>query len=668
MKVGQGSTAAALPKTTAESRLSAASDALGIIGGKIHDSSRTRSFGETSFPLLPCDRVRARLRLLAAWAALIARLEGSARARWELAATVIAALTILVPPLVVVGPWLADTSTYGFHDWDVQTSHRFLAKRSLLEHGELPAWNPYACGGFPAWGYVESGTILVSPWLPLYLFGDIRVALRVEVLGMALLGAVGTYLAAARFTESRGARALVVALFAVNGRWALQAAAGHTWHLAYALLPWALWAFERARAPGARLRDVVALAVTLALLVYWGGIYPLPHTVLVLGLWSLAACSIDRSPRPVLVLAVAGALSVGLSAPKLFPMLATFSRAPRLIESTESLSLGAFVTLLTSREQGFGDRPADVFPYGWHEWGMYIGVPGAVILCAAFVFVSGRREALLKLLGAALVVLGFGAFHPSAPWPWLHEHVPVFRSQHVPSRFLYPAVLVLGLVAAVGVGRFVARAGRRHLFADAVIALAALGLALDVASVARKPMKDAMWMVAPPIVPDETFRFDRKPPYHYVRRDWAGPMYLAMLGNRGVLDCYGAPPFDERGALSHRDRRYRGEAFVDGGEARVVRWTPSSAEIEVKEAREGAELVYNMNFDSGWRASVVTDSGSVDVTPAPNAHRVAVRLPGGARRVTLTYVPPGLGAGLAALTLTLLCLGLYAWSRRGRSA
>jgi len=569
---------------------------------------------------------------------------------------------VVVPPLVVVGPWLADWTTFGFHDWDVQTSHRYLAVESIARYGELPAWNPYACGGFPAWGYVESGTIVVSPWLPVYLFGDIRTALRVEVLGMALIGAWGTYLAAARFTESRGARALVVALFAVNGRWALQIASGHTWHLAYALMPWALWAFERARATEGRLRDRIGLGAVFAMLVYAGGIYPLPHTVLLLGLWAAAAAWVDRSWRPLVTLTVSGALGVAFAAPKLLPMLATFSRAPRLIESTETLSLGALWTLLTSREQAFYDRPAEVEPYGWHEWGMYVSVPGALLLASSAV-VMGRRENALKLIGVGLIVLGLGAFHPSAPWSLLHAYAPVFKSQHVPSRFLYPAVLVLGIVVAVGVGRLIDRAARRFMWADAAVALAAFALALDIASVAKKPMKDAMWMVAPAgIVRAETFTFVKNPPYHYVRRDWAGPMYLAMLANTGVLDCYGAPPFEERGAMSRRDRRYRGEATLLGGagEAKVVRWTPSSAVIALADLKEEARLVYNMNFDPGWRAEV--DGAPAAVSAA--SHRVSVAVPAGARQVSLRYVPPNFYLGLAIAALTAAGLGAHALLQR----
>ncbi len=281
---------------------------------------------------------------------------------------------------LVVGPWFSNVSTFGFHDWDAQTAHRELVRQTLLRYHQFPGWDPFACGGFPAWGYVESDTIVVSPFLPFYLALPMALALRVEVLGMAVLGAFGTYLAASRFTKNEAPRALVVALWALDGRWGLQTAAGPTWHLAYAYLPWCLYFFERARAVDRKVFDLAGLAVAIALLVYGGGIYPLPHTVLALGLYASCLAIADKSLRPLTTLAAAGALAIGLAAPKLFPLIDGFGKAPRLIPSTETLDLGAFWTMLTSRDQGFGSRPARVAPYGWHEWGLYISTAGALVL------------------------------------------------------------------------------------------------------------------------------------------------------------------------------------------------------------------------------------------------------------------------------------------------
>src|SRR6185437_14706765 len=187
-----------------------------------------------------------------------------------------------------------------------------------------------------------------------------------------------------------------------------------------------------------------------------------------------------RSSRPLLTLAALCLLGVALSAPKLLPLLDGFGKAPRIIESTESLEPGALITLLTSRDQAFYSRPARVSPYGWHEWGMYISTAGALVLLSAVIFVQGRREAALKAVGVLFFVLGFGAFRPAAPWTWLHKNAPVFRSQHVPSRFLYVAVLLFALVAAAGIGRFIEKRQRRLPWLDAVAAALVFVLAVDV--------------------------------------------------------------------------------------------------------------------------------------------------------------------------------------------
>lgn len=261
------------------------------------------------------------------------------------------------------------------------------------------------------------------------------------------------------------------------------------------------------------------------------------------------------------------------------------------------------------------------------------------------------------------MLLGLGAFHPSAPWTLLHEHVPVFRSQHVPSRFLYPAVLVLALVAACGLGRFVQRWRRRRPYLDLVLALLVCAVAIDVALVAQQPMKSAMWMVPPPIPAGRTFHFEHDPPFHYRRRDWAGPMLLSMMANTGVLNCYGVPrtTLVAPGPAHVREPRYRGEAYLLGGEpARVAQWSPNRAVIEVGEHAEGATLVYNMRHRGGWSA----DHGQVSM----HEGMIAVTLPPGVSRVTLRYRPPGLVAGmlLAAATALLLCAAAVAergWER-----
>src|SRR5262249_40315704 len=159
------------------------------------------------------------------------------------------------------------------------------------------------------------------------------------------------------------------------------------------------------------------------------------------------------------------------------------------------------VAALTAREQGFFARPAPFSPYGWHEWGMYISTAGALTLLVAVVVVQGKREGALKITRGLFFFLRFGGFHPRAPRPLRHKYAPVFRSQHVPSRFLYVAVLVFALVAAAGLGRLLAARRRWFPWLDAAAALLVAVLAVDIGRVAQLPMQNAMWMVPPDRLP-----------------------------------------------------------------------------------------------------------------------------------------------------------------------
>jgi hypothetical protein len=538
--------------------------------------------------------------------------------------------TVVGPVLLVVSPWLGDWTTYGTHDWDFETSQRLLTTVSLLRYGQAPYWDPYACGGVPAWGYIEGATNLVSPWLLAYLALPVTVAVRLEVLGSGLLGAAGAFAAAGRLTPSFASRAFVVALWAVNGRWSLQIAAGHTWHLLYAWMPWCFYFYERACE--GRLWPSLALAACFASLVYGGGIYPLPHVVLALSLYAAALSVAERSSRPLWPLGLAGALGVLFSAPKLVPMLHEFARTPRLIASPETTPLRVLWLALTSRAQDLSARVSGLGPPYWHEYGIYVSLVGIVVLAVASMTAWTPRETALRGIGLLFGVLGLGAFHRAAPWTLLHAHIPFFASEHVPSRFLYPALLLLLLASARPLGQL---AARREWIEPALGAFV-LALALDVAVVARRSMVESMHLRLPPVTA-MPFRHEESSPFR------AMPSTLAILRNQGNIRCYGAVE-DRIGARSATDARYRGEAFVlapDGTGAVVAPiadWSPNRVVIDARGAAPGTTLVYNMNGDDGW----TSDAGSVIAVD----DAVAVMVTQPRDSVTFTYRPRGLVPGL----------------------
>lgn len=565
-----------------------------------------------------------------------------------------ATVILLATLFRILGPMLADFSSYGFHDWDVETAYRYITVVSLKRYHEGPWWHPWLCGGYPAFGDTESATNLLSPYLPLYLLTDIRTAIRLEVVGGALTALAGTFVLARRYTKSAALCALVAALYVLNGRWALQAAAGHTWHLQYGLLPWALWFYERALEPG-RLKNAIGTGAMLACMVLWGGIYPLPHAALILGCYALLQALFTRRVQPLLALGIAAAVAVGLSSPKLFAVFDRLDRLPRLIESREVIGLSELLVMFTAPEQRFGSRPVRTPAYNWHEWGIYIGPIGVAVLCIAIVFARGRRGQSLKIIALLLLLLGFGAFHSEAPWALLHR-LPVFSQQHVPSRFHYPMLLLLGIAFLNVVGPSVDRLLKRVPPLDVLLLVPLFLYCMDLGRVARQPFEQAFWMKAPEQIAElPLFEHHTNAPVNYLRRDWAQPMLLSMMANTGVIKCYGVDPHFVPGATAADSPDYRGRVyFADGaGSAEIADWTPNRAEVSVSGTEPGALLVYNMNYDPSWRAN---GRPAVDYRGL-----VATRLMGNETRVSFSYFPRTLRYTIPLFVLTLI--GLSWWLR-----
>ena len=600
----------------------------------------------------------------------------------RLAAWILAWAIVLSTIGIVVGPAFHDIHTLGTHDWDQMESHRYLLYKSIHSYGQFPFWNPYGCGGHPSWAGIESGTTIVSPWLPFYLFAPLAIALKVEIAGTALISAIGTWMLAGRFTRSAAIRAFCCAVFVVNGRWALQAAAGHTWHLYYAWMPWTLYFFDRASgcgdrpaitAPAVRWRDVVLCGACIAMMVYTGAIYPLPQTVLALGVWSILLALSYRTIRPVAVALASGVVGFGLSAPKLIPVLDVVRRYPRLVDSTEMLDLRGFVVVFTSRDQTFGSRPAPLSPYGWHEWGIYIGWAAFLALIAGAIFARSRREMPLKAVGLMLVILGFGAFHEYAPWTLLHL-APIFKSQHVPSRWLYPATLVMALVFASLLERGMIRLRGLRAIGEVVLLACAAWVSLDIARVARLPMAQ-MFGSHMPTIPARTDEFHTEAhvsnDYQYDGVSYGQASLPSEMANVGQIECMIFPGLSVfardphgvikgMGAKGRGDPAYKGEAYTGSGKgkAELVHFTPNAMTVHVEGATPGDMLVLNQNWDPGWRA---------DGSPAVAYHdAVATPLRLSNETVLFRYRPHYWWLSLAICGATVAAIGL-AYRRRGQS-
>ena len=589
------------------------------------------------------------------------------------------AATAAVPAMIllVVSPLLLHPWTLGQHNWDQMNTQREVVVQTISRFHQFPFWDPFTCGGHPAWGSLESDPIVVSPWLPVYLLAPLPIAIRIEIIVSAIVGALGAWRLASRFTDSHALRSLFTVMTVVNSRWGMQLAAGHPWHLLFALLPWILYLFDRAIDPQTPRRDsvreVIVAGACVALMVYGDGIYPVPHTAFVVTVYSAFMAKYTRSLRPLRALAGLGAVAVGLSAPKLVPLFEALQRFPRLIKSDEGIWPQYIPAIFTRRVADYAAKGNFIGGAMWHEWGLYLGWPAFVGLVAAIVASRGPRERALKWAG--LIMFSFvalGGVHPATPWRLLHL-LPLFKSQHVPSRWLTPSLLVLACCAASGAERWLRRAGSRRPVLEALLGFAALALAVDMGTVAREPLAESF--VDPmPATPATTG------PFHIVHRLVPQPDYVpgtwniatlpGVLENVGTLECVtdnglhaihrdaeGRMP--GVGAFGDNDPDYRGEAYVQehAASATVTSFTPDEVRVRVQGAEPGDHLVLNQNWDSGWTA---------DGIPTIRLHdAVATVLRQPDESVVFRYRPPRLWLGVAACALTLAAIAVsLRWARR----
>jgi len=603
------------------------------------------------------------------------RLPASAFGWAQLVAGALSAVIVLAAVAYALWPVLSHPHGYGRHDWDRMESHRYLVKKAIDQFHELPFWNPYACGGHPAWGGFESDTVVVAPWLPAYLSLSLPVAMRVEILGSALWGALGAWLLASRFTRSPAACALVAVLFAASSRWTFQLALGHAGHMVYAWMPWVLFLFDRAVGAQpllgpARPRSSVWAGVCLAMMVYTGGVHALPHTVVAMALYAALLAVGTRSVRPFGVLALSWVVAVGLAAPKLLPILELARATPAAVDSTDALNPQQIMHLLTDRAQSFTETPQGIYESAWPDVAMYVGWPSLLLLGAGFVLARGPRARALKAVGLILVVLGLGSFTPRyAPWTLAHR-LPVLDAQHVASIWLYPALLLLACAATAAAERALARSGRARAALEIGLTLALAWIARDVARVARQPLLDQLQSTGPTTA-ESTAPFHTEPRLPSALAYQVGeptPSSLsAEMANVGTVECgtfddlanYAGlgtrvPLSDGRptaiGARGAGDAGYHGEVYMAGGAgtARFVRWSPSAFVVQVDGAQPGELLVVNQNWDPGWRVD--------GATALDHDHTIAARVSAPSQTLTFRYRPRTWWPGVALFLLTLAAL------------
>lgn len=526
--------------------------------------------------------------------------------------------------LFAAWPYLSTAGALNdFRDAHILSQYETVARLTTLHFGELPAWNPYFCGGLYALGTPQAR--FASPAFVLTLLFGTERGEAILVMVAVLLALEGAFRLLRDHGVSRLAAILAAPVFGLSGVLACAPMLGWFNFLAFAGVPWALLGV-RAVARG-ELRGAVTVALSLTAMVGLGGTYAVPFTALA-AVVELGVLSVRRRAfawRAVLATAV---LAPALAAYRAWPVAETMLRSPRAVSGlggTDVPQLGP---------QLFGYWPPLGGAASWY-------LVGAAAMPA--VVLGLWRRTVWPWVGAGLVWLwlAFGSnVRPSASL-WLRA-LPLYSMLRWPERFLVLLAVVLAVLAGWGVVRALALARRRSRWWAVVPAALLANVVMLVANFSQAAHGRSL--VAPPLVVEQ--------PFHQARGNrWTVADYAPM--NRGSLSCMEAYPVPQSPAL-RADLVH--ESWVEGAGGAVVEhaWSPNRLEQTVTLESAG-RLVVNQNHHPGWRSNVGTVVSERGL--------LAVELPAGTHLVSLVFRPVSAVGGLVMSSFAAL-LAAWLWWRR----
>jgi len=532
------------------------------------------------------------------------------------------------------------------------------ARVALSDFHQFPSWNPYHCGGLVLYQHPESPFpgplfLLTYFWLPT------AVAMKVWIFAHLICGTLGARALVADRGGNAAEQLLGAAVMAACGFFAEHIGGGHLSFTPFLYLPLILWAFRRGLHD---LRYSVVVAGLFAVTVLEGGTYPAPLMAVALGVECLARLGSAADRRGMArALPVIAVLFVLLAAVRLLPALHYLREHPRLEPLDDGLGLGEVFSFWTTRTHA---RRMVGHGYVWPEYDDYLGVvPVALMLAGVLVAVcareGARRERRIDLaVFVALVWCALGRIAGPALAVLLHA-LPVFRSLRVPSRFLGPAMVGFGLLAAGALGagrRTLERRGSRLLRAALALELAlVVGVAADICLTNRRVIQQGLDPRMPRTPASADF-------FQNTGADYSRLPTFPVEGF-GTRACYVALEWKPApGITDGRGAQARLEPPAAGTVVETS-WSPNRLELDVR-LDAPAAVIINQNYETGWHAQGDNDGEATvgayvvparrfwDIRARPAELPVkgaigllAVSLPAGARHLVLVHRPPWLWLG-----------------------
>ena len=512
-----------------------------------------------------------------------------------------------------------------------------VAKAAVLRYHELPLWNAFDCRGIPMWDHPENITASPLFWLTLPLSTTVTVI--VWHLVHTSVGFCGMWLLARRELKlTREATFIAAAIWAFASGHTTQYAGAHEALISFYNAPLLLFLWRRAEHAWSY---AVGCGLVLAWMGYDGATYPLPHSLVLLGIETLTRVwPARRGLRIVKAAGVVGLVFVTASAARMLPLVVQLGAHKRVLEPDfDHLSLAMFRDMYTLRSASYLSRLHDQ-QYVWGEYLTYVGWLG-VLLALVGLAASATELGWLVAVGVALGLLMFGHFAKFAPWTLLHDHVFPFKSMRVPARFRLLLMMPISLWIALAADRVPAMVEKHRARWGAVARSVLVGLGLLVAGDAAGLGQE---LIPPRFSGAPELRLPSSTRFFYGGSGLTPDTINQPRQNRAYAGCRAAWAWYADAPLWEGDVP-QARATDDGAVVEVANRTHNTFTLDVAVTRP-SRIVLNSAYERSWRSDV----GEV----VEQGHLLALDLPPGQHRVHLRYWPQYLTLGLVISLLGLL--------------
>ncbi len=542
---------------------------------------------------------------------------------------------------VAVAAWVHQgiySDAFKLAEW--MDDHAFTAweesdRMTLLRWGQLPAWNPYWCGGTVGVSGPEDP--FLGPDFLLRIIYGVANGRRLAILLLVVMGFEGTYRLCRRLDATVMAAGFAALVFGTCDRYVSFIHDGWVNFLGCELIPWVCLCFLKGLESW---RWRLLGGFFFAWIVLSAGTYTTPFTLLMLGYVTIAfsirgLVTKPRRPRawltPWVVSATIGIVAFGLAFGKLVPTLAFLRQFPRVFTPVETHGIAEM----------FG-------PFS---------IKYALVLVLALVALVMADAAAALFFGGAMFffALAMGDFGAYSPFHLL-KALPLFSQLRFPDRYMVVVLFFTAVCAARGITRLedALPAAVRALWvalrdvwrrwrkrpADAApdttkqVPREVMWLAVAIAaygsySVLRPQAERILTLVR--IVPGQVYVEEPARPYDQPFRQHRGnrrDAHVFTSANMGTIYCFAVNPLPESPLL--RGDLAAEEYPLDPAKATVKRlsWSPNEIELEV-DAKEATSIYVNQNWAPEWRSTVGTVK-SVDKL-------LTVDVPAGKHNVVLAY-------------------------------